>query len=101
MATQKSSEDVAKTLSASSKVAPNGATPSVAKADGSSVDEIRKRAYEIFQARHGGSGSALEDWQKAEAAVSANASKADATKAEGANPDASKADAVQRCADTG
>jgi hypothetical protein len=57
MATQKSSGNVAKTLSTSSKAAPNGASASVAKSDKSdgskpSVDEIRKRAYEIFQARH-------------------------------------------------
>ncbi len=30
-------------------------------------DDIRKRAYEIYLARHGGPGSEIEDWLKAEA----------------------------------
>lgn len=30
-------------------------------------DEIRKRAYEIYLARHGGPGSELDDWLKAQA----------------------------------
>ena len=49
--------------------------------DGSGVkskaDAIRMRAYEIFQARQGGPGSELGDWQKAEASVAADGSKAD------------------------
>src|SRR5271156_1903847 len=95
MALEKNSGEDAKALSDSAEFAPNGAAASVAKVDGSkpSVDEIRRCAYEIFQARHGGLGNALEDWQKAEASVSANASKADAPKAEDARPDASGADA--------
>ena len=56
-----------------------------------SVDEISKRAYEIFTERQG--GSAQGDWQKAEASVSADASKADASKAADSKPEASKADA--------
>jgi hypothetical protein len=32
-----------------------------------SEDEIRKRAYEIYLARHGEPGSEIEDWLKAEA----------------------------------
>ena len=75
---------------------------SVAKPDGSkpSVDEIRKRAFEAFQARHGEPGSALEDWQKAESSLCAeatNASKpeADAPKADAAKADTSKADGAK------
>jgi hypothetical protein len=30
-------------------------------------DDIRKRAYEIYLARNGGPGSALDDWLRAEA----------------------------------
>jgi hypothetical protein len=37
------------------------------------VDEIRTRAYEIFQSRHGATGSAIGDWQKAEASIIADA----------------------------
>ncbi len=51
--------------------------------------EIRKRAYELFQERQG--GSALGDWQKAEASVPADAAKAD--KADAPEADTSKADA--------
>ncbi|MGC2275844.1 MAG: HAD-IC family P-type ATPase, partial [Candidatus Binatus sp.] len=57
------------------------------------MDEIRTPAYQIFQARHGGPGSEVGDWQKAEASVSADPTK-----------DASKADAatsVQVPANTG
>ena len=66
-----------KTLDDSKNSAPNGSKASVAKPNGSkpSADEIRKRAYEIFQARQG--GSEIGDWQKAEASVSADAAKAD------------------------
>ena len=68
-------------LKRSKDSAQNGSKASVAKPNGSkpSVDEIRKRAYEIFQARQG--GSEIGDWQKAEASASA-----DATKAEAARP---------------
>jgi len=67
MATEKSSADDAKTSDASSDSAPNG-SKAVAKSKGSEagVDEIRTRAYEIFQARHGGPGSEIGDWQKAD-----------------------------------
>jgi len=34
---------------------------------GPTEDEIRKRAYEIYQERNGGPGNALEDWLQAEA----------------------------------
>ena len=52
-----SGED-AKTLDDSNDSAPKGSEASAAKSKGSkpSVDEIRKRAYEVFQARHGGPG---------------------------------------------
>ena len=101
MATEKSSPEDAKTVNDPKDSAPEGSEASTAKSKGSkpSVDEIRKRAFEVFQARHGEPGSALEDWQKAEASVSADTPKADAPK-----PDASKADAskgVQIPADTG
>ena len=63
------------------------------------MDEIRKRAYKIFQERQG--GSAIGDWQKAEASVSADAAHTDtksddnpiAQKADAAKPDAPKGDA--------
>jgi len=52
----------------------NDAKASLPKLNGSkaAVDEVRTRAYEIFQARHGGPGSAIGDWQKAEASVIAD-----------------------------
>src|SRR5208337_3501066 len=77
MATEKSSASDAKALAASTDSLPNGSKASVAKSNRPkpSVDEIRTRAYEIFQARHGGTGSEIDDWQKAEASVSADASK--------------------------
>ena len=86
MATEKSSGEDAKTLDDSNDSAPNGPKAGVTKSKESkpSVDETRKRAYEIFQARHGGPGSALEDWQKAEAAASADAANADTSKADAA-----------------
>ena len=95
MATQKSSGEDAKTLGDSNDSAPNGPKAGLTKSKESkpSVDETRKRAYGIFQARHGGPGSALEDWQKAEAAASADAANADTSKADAAKADASEADA--------
>ena len=55
MATEKSSGEDVKTLDDSNDSAPNESKASVAKPNGSkpSVDEIRKRAYEIFQERQG------------------------------------------------
>jgi H+-transporting ATPase len=87
MATEKSADD-AKTLEASNDSAQDGSKPSAVKSDGSKpiVDEIRARAYEIFEARHGGPGSELDDWQKAEASLAAGGCKADAP--EGAQPPA-------------
>jgi len=32
-----------------------------------SENEVRKRAYEIYLARHGGPGNEIDDWLKAEA----------------------------------
>jgi magnesium-transporting ATPase (P-type) len=82
MATQKSPGEDAKTLDDSKDSAPNASTASVAKSNGPkpNKDETRERAYEIFQARQGGPGSALGDWQKAEAAPSADSPKIDASK---------------------
>lgn len=56
MATEKSSTEDAKTPVDSHNSAQSGSKTSAAKPNGSkaSTDEIRKRAYEIFQARHGG-----------------------------------------------
>jgi len=34
---------------------------------GPTEDEIRKRAYQIYQERDGGPGNAVEDWLQAEA----------------------------------
>ena len=111
MATEKSSPEDAKTVNDPKDSAPEGSEASTAESKGSkpSVDEIRKRAFEVFQARHGERGSALEDWQKAEASVSADAAKTDASKADAPRADAPKADAskadaskgVQIPADTG
>ncbi len=83
MATEKSSGEDAKTVDDSNDCAPNGPKASGAKSNESepSADEIRTRAYEIFQARHGGPGSEIGDWQKAEASLSAGATKADFSKA--------------------
>ncbi len=107
MAADKSSEEDAKTLNDPKDSAQNGSKESVAKSNGSkpnkskpNVGEIRKRAYELFKERQG--GSALGDWQKAEASVSADAAKpdeakadapeAESSKADGAKPEAAKAD---------
>src|SRR5580698_5103725 len=56
----------------------NGADGSVAKSNGSrlDVDEIRTRAYEIFQERQ--RGNEIDDWHKAETSVSADTTKSDA-----------------------
>src|SRR5271170_7824270 len=81
MATENSYAADAKTSNDSKDSAQNGSKEQDAKPNGSkaSVDELRRRAYEIFQAR--------EDLLKAEAALYADASKPDAYK-----PDASKSD---------
>jgi H+-transporting ATPase len=81
MATDNSSTEDEQTLGISNNSAPNGSNGSVAKSNGSMshVDQVRTRAYEIFQKRKG--GSEIGDWQKAEASVSAEAAKADAIKA--------------------
>jgi H+-transporting ATPase len=105
MATDKSSAEDPKTLNDSKDSAQNGSKEQVAKPNGSkpNLEEISKRAYEIFKERQG--GSALGDWQKAEASVSADAAKVDkpkvdtsnaaAPKANGAKSEAAKADAAQ------
>ena len=105
MATDKSSAEDPKTLNDSKDSAQNGSKEQVAKPNGSkpNIEEISKRAYEIFKERQG--GSALGDWQKAEASVSADAAKVDkpkvdtskaaAPKANGAKSEAAKADAAQ------
>jgi len=81
MATEKKSREDAKTLDDSKDSSPNPSKASVAKPNESkpSADEIRTRAYEIFQARHGGPGNEIGDWQKAEASVSADAPKAESS----------------------
>src|ERR1700691_2641259 len=88
MATEKSSTEDAKTPVDSHNSAQSGSKTSAPKPNGSkaSTDEIRTRAYEIYQARRGGPGSEIGDWQKAEASVSADALKADTSK--GARPPA-------------
>ena len=102
MAPQKSPGEDAKTLDDSKDSAPNASTARIAKSNGPkpNEDETRARAYEIFQARHGGPGSAIGDWQKAEASAStvapkAHASKADASKADEAEADGTTADAAK------
>src|SRR5271154_3495684 len=106
MAIQRDSGEEAKTLADPNDSAQNGAKAGADKSNGSKpkVTEIRKLAYEIFQARHGGPGSEIGDWQKAEASLSEDAtkvdlSKADAPKTNGAEADASKG--VQMPASTG
>ena len=93
MATRNDSAEDAKTLDDSNKSAPNGSNGRIVKSIGSnpSVDQIRKRAYEIFQERE--RGSEISDWQKAEASVSADTSDAGTSKADDSKADASKADA--------
>jgi H+-transporting ATPase len=83
MATEKKSPEDAKTSDASKDSAPNESKASVTKSNESkpSAGEIRTRAYEIFQARHGGPGSEIGDWQKAEASISADAPKAESSNA--------------------
>ena len=84
MAVQRDSGAEAKTLADPKDSAQNGVKAGADKPIGSKsrVAAIRKRAYEIFQARHGGPGSEIGDWQKAEASVSADATKVDASKAD-------------------
>jgi H+-transporting ATPase len=83
MSGHEDSVEDAKISDASNNSAQNGSRTSAAKSNVSqpSVDEIRKHAYETFQARHGGPGSALEDWQKAEVSASADAPKAGSSNA--------------------
>ncbi|MGB8412418.1 MAG: HAD-IC family P-type ATPase [Candidatus Binatus sp.] len=83
MATEKKSGEDAKTSDASKDSAPNESKASVTKSNESkpSAGEIRTRAYQIFQARHGGPGSEIGDWQKAEASMSVDAPKADSSNA--------------------
>src|SRR5579863_4342443 len=82
MATEKSSEEDAKSIDGSNDSAPEGSEASAVKSKesktGAAAAEIRTRAYGIFQARHVGPGSAVEDRQKAEASVAVGASTADA-----------------------
>ena len=106
MTTEKSSGGAAKALTDSTSPTPNGAKPTIVKSNESEpgVDEIRKRAFEIFQARQGGPGSAIGDWQKAEDSLSTDTAKADAPKAESSKTIAPKADPpkdVQVPKDTG
>src|SRR6204780_3487240 len=97
MASQRDSGEGAKALVDPNDSAQNGAKAGADKTNGSKskVTEIRKRASEIFQAPHGGPGSEIGDWQKAEASLSEDGtkvdlSKADAPKTKGAETDASK-----------
>ena len=105
MAIERDSGEVAKTRDPKDSEQ-NGGKTGADKSNGlkSRVGEIRKRAYEIFQARHGGPGNEISDWQKAEASVSADATKVDASQADapktnGAKPDEPKG--VQTPTDTG
>ncbi len=95
MAIEKSFADDAKTSNDSKHSAQNGSKEQVAKPNGSKpgADEIRKRAFEAFQARHGEPGSALEDWQKAESSLIAEATNASEPKADAPKPEGAKADA--------
>jgi hypothetical protein len=64
MATQKDSAEDATILGDSKKSAPSGPNGSAVKSNGSkpNVDEIRTRAYEIFQERLG--RNEIGDWQR-------------------------------------
>ena len=97
MATEKSSSADAETSNDSKDSAQNGSKEQVAKPNGSkpSADEIRKRAFEAFQARHGEPGSALEDWQKAESSLSAEATNASKPETDAPKPVTAKADAPE------
>ena len=96
MATEKISSEGAETSSDSKESTPNGSSGST-KSNGSKprVDEVRTRAYELFQARDGRPGSELGDWQKAELSVFTEASKAGAAKPDAPKAQVSKADAVK------
>ncbi len=98
MATQRDSGEESKTLADPKDSAQNGAKAGADNSNGSKsrAAEIRTRAYEIFQARHGGPGSEIGDWQKAEASVSADATKADASKADAPKANGAKVDAANR-----
>jgi hypothetical protein len=86
MATQKDSAEDATILGDSKKSAPSGPNGSAVKSNGSkpNVDEIRTRAYEIFQERLG--RNEIGDWQKAEASLAADAPKADSSRAVNESP---------------
>jgi H+-transporting ATPase len=88
MAIHKNSTEDAKTLDGSQNSPQKGSKASAAKSNGSkpSVEDIRTRAYEIFQARHEGPGNEIGDWQKAEASIAADSANADAP--EGVQPPA-------------
>ncbi len=103
MATEKGSGEDTKTLNDPKNSAPKEPKADVTKSKESkpSLDETRKRAYEIFQARHGGPGSEIGDWQKAEAAASSDAPKAAAPKPDGSKADAPKADEAKADASKG
>ena len=105
MAVERDSGEVAKTRDPKD-TEQNGGKTGADKSNGlkSRVGEIRKRAYEIFQARHGGPGNEISDWQKAEASVSADATKVDASQADAPKTNGAKSDepkGVQTPTDTG
>jgi H+-transporting ATPase len=92
MPTEKSSAEDAKALSDPKGSTHNGSVANVVTPNGSkpSIDEIRERAYAIFRERQG--GSQIGDWQKAEAALSADAAKAQPPKPETSKSEAAKVD---------
>ena len=50
---------------------PNPPTPQVAQSHESRMNRIARRAHEIYEARGGQHGKALEDWLKAETEIDA------------------------------
>ncbi len=95
MATAKDVAEDAKSSDDSKDSARNGSAKSDVKSDGAKpeADEIRKRAYKIFEERR--DGNATGDWQKAEASVAAGADKADATEPDDSTADKSGAETAK------
>ncbi|MGA2411528.1 MAG: plasma-membrane proton-efflux P-type ATPase, partial [Candidatus Binataceae bacterium] len=78
MATEIISSEKAEALSDSKESSLNGSSENTKANEAKpAVDQVRTRAYEIFQARKGGPGNAIGDWQTAEASVSADVAKSD------------------------
>ena len=101
MDTEKSSQEDTNTLNDSKDTAQAGSKASAAQSKESkpSVDEIRKRAYEIFQARQGGPECARR-LAKGRGVSFRRYAQGRCAQADAAKADGAKAACGQRCADT-